>query len=85
MSSKNNDMKTTLEGLKQRATIINKAFNNQVGTPYWNTYKRYVKTYFQERKIGEISVNAFSDMSGLSKEYAKTLLLELNAEHFKNS
>lgn len=74
--------KSKLEILKSLAIKLNKCLDNQTGTPLYNKFMMITKYYFQENKIGEISINDFSALTGLNKQYSKSILIYINKEIF---
>lgn len=72
----------TREHLNKSARAINEATNDMQGTPYWNNCKRYIKIYFKQNDIKEISFKDFAALSGFSLENSKKMLIELNKELF---
>lgn len=74
----------TREHLNKSARAINEASNDMQGTPYWNSCKRYIKIYFKQNDIKEISFKDFSELSGFNLENSKKMLIEMNKELFNN-
>jgi hypothetical protein len=52
------------------------------GTPYWNKVKSFIKIWFKQMEISEISIPEFSKISGFKIEIAKKMLIEINKEYF---
>jgi hypothetical protein len=54
------------------------------GSPYWNKMKQLSRLYFKCEGITEISIPAFSELTGLKIELSKSILIEMNEELFAN-
>jgi hypothetical protein len=72
----------TRDHLYKCAKAINEATNDMQGTPFWNSCKRYIKIYFKQNDIAEISIPDFERLSGFSRENAKKMLIEINKDIF---
>jgi len=49
---------------------------------YWRKYQNVVISFFKQKGIKEISVNNYTILTGLKKEYSLELLIQLNKELF---
>ena len=74
----------TREHLNKSAKAINEATNDMQGTPYWNSCKRYIKIYFKQNGITEISIRDFEFLSGFKRQIAEKMLIEINRELFNS-
>ncbi len=54
--------------------------NDMQGSAYWNITKRYIRVYFKQNNISEISFRGFEQLTNLNKDYARKMLLEINKE-----
>lgn len=72
----------TRDHLNKSARAINAASNDMQGSPYWNDCKRYVKIYFKQNDIKEISFKGFAELTGFNLGNAKKMLIEINKEIF---
>jgi len=72
----------TREYLNRCAKTINEASNDMQGSPYWNNCKRYIKIYFRQNDIKEISIPDFSKLTGFNFDNSKKMLIEINKELF---
>jgi len=75
-------MKATIEHLNKSAKVINACTNDMQGTPYWNLCKRYIKVYFKQNDIFEISLPNFEKLSGFNRDNAKKMLIDINKDLF---
>jgi hypothetical protein len=91
LTIKKNKMKTsesiiaTKEHLNKSARAINEATNDMQGTPYWNSLKRYIKIYFKQNDIFEISIPNFENLTGFNRENSKKMLIEINKDLFNKN
>ncbi len=72
----------TKEHLNKSARVINESSNNMQGSPFWNKCKRYIKIYFKQNNITEITFLDFQKLSGFNMDNSKKMLLEINKEVF---
>ncbi len=73
-------MEAKLQSILNAAQRINAATNDMQGSAYWNITKRYIRVYFKQNNISEISFRGFEQLTNLNKDYARKMLLEINKE-----
>lgn len=79
-----NNIKTNALSISELKNAIN-TFRTMFGDDKaLNKCAVITKRYFTESSIYSISVNEFSTMTDLTKEYAQQILLKLNSDYFKN-